>query len=179
MLVLSACGGSHHSTTTTATSSPRTTGTLGTTTGTPGTTTSTSPGVTTGTLPSTTTTTGASSTGGGQTTSTSSTSTGPATTKTTGPQTARLPATFTITAGDQVNPPTVNAPALVAIQLTIVSGDGKAHTALVRTSPPHTLHVAPHRRATLLLPGQSNGRYVIVIDRGGLASLVVGGAPGP
>jgi hypothetical protein len=82
-------------------------------------------------------------------------------------------------AGDQVNPPTINAPASIPIQLTIISGDGKAHTALVRTSPPHTLHVAPHGRATLLLGAQPDGRYVIVIDHSGLASLVVGGAPGP
>ena len=82
-------------------------------------------------------------------------------------------------AGGQANPPAINAPASIAIQLTIVSGDGKAHVALVRTSPPHTLHVAPHGRASVLLPGLPDGRYVIVIDHGGLASLVIGGAPGP
>jgi hypothetical protein len=63
-------------------------------------------------------------------------------------------------AGDQASPPAINVPAL-------------------RTSPPHTLHVPAHGRASVLLPGLPDGRYVIVIDHGGLASLVVGGAPGP
>ena len=93
---------------------------------------------------------------------------------------ARIPATFTIKAGGQANPSSVNAPALVPIQVTIVSGDGKPHTALIRTSPPHTLRVAAGAHASLLLPGQQDGRYVIVLDRGaGLATLLVGGAPGP
>ena len=61
-----------------------------------------------------------------------------------------------------------------------MSGDGKAHSALVRTTPSHTLHVPAHGRASLLLPGLADGRYVIVLDRGaGAVSLVIGVQPGP
>ena len=66
------------------------------------------------------------------------------------------------------------------IQVTIVSGDGKPHTALIRTSPAHTLRVSAGSHASLLLPGQQDGRYVIVLDHGAaLATLEIGGAPGP
>lgn len=97
-----------------------------------------------------------------------------------GPTGARLPATYTIGKGDSLNPPLVNAPSFIAVQLTLISGDGQAHTAVVRTSPPHTLHVPAGGRVSLLLRGLKDGRYVIDLDGGkGGGSLLVGGEPGP
>ena len=63
--------------------------------------------------------------------------------------------------------------------LTIVSGDGRAHHAVVHTPSPHALTVPAHGRASILLTGLKNGRYALDIDGAPKGALVVGGAPGP
>lgn len=119
------------------------------------------------------------------TTSTTSTTASTATTSTnpppsTGSTGPRLPATFVIGHGENINPPLVSAPSKTPILLTMVSGDGKPHSVLVRTAPPHTLHVPAGGRASLLLTGLPDGRYVLDVDDGATdGTLQVGVEPGP
>jgi hypothetical protein len=91
----------------------------------------------------------------------------------------RLPATFTVTAGGALSPPTVTAPAHIPVLLTVVSGDGRAHRAVLRTAASHELMVPAHGRASVLLRGLKNGRYALDIDGTAKGALIVGGFPGP
>jgi len=91
----------------------------------------------------------------------------------------RLPATFTVGAGGALNPPTVTAPARIPVLLTVVSGDGRAHRAVLRTPVAHELNVSAHGRASVLLTGLKNGRYPLDVDGAPKGALIVGGAPGP
>ena len=92
---------------------------------------------------------------------------------------ARVPATFTISRSGSVSPPTVSAPAFLAISLTVVSGDGKPHQVRLLTLAPHVLHVPAGGRATTLIGGLKAGSYAIQIDGKPKAKLVIGGEPGP
>ncbi len=92
---------------------------------------------------------------------------------------ARVPATFTISRSGSVSPPTVSAPAFLAISLTVVSGDGKPHQVRLLTLAPHVLHVPAGGRATTLIGGLKAGTYAIQIDGKPKAKLVIGGEPGP
>ena len=79
-----------------------------------------------------------------------------------------------------VSPPTVSAPAFLAVQLTGVSGDGQTHTVVVELpGKRQTLSVPAHGRASVLLPGLKAGDYVVEIDGKPLAKLLIGGEPGP
>jgi hypothetical protein len=181
-LVIAGCGGSKPTTstssttnssassTTTSTSTPTTPTTPGTTstpaTKTPTTTTQGSGGVSA--QPSTTGASGGSSPG----------------TKVKNPAggsgNARVPATFTIRAGGSVTPPTVSAPAFLAVQLTVVSGDGRPHKVGIQTPPSQrALSVPAHGHASVLLPGLKAGDYAVQIDGVPRAKLVIGGEPGP
>ena len=60
--------------------------------------------------------------------------------------------------------------------LTVVSGDGRAHRAVLKG---HELAVPAHGRASVLLTSLKNGRYALDIDGAPKGALVVGGAPGP
>jgi hypothetical protein len=73
----------------------------------------------------------------------------------------------------------VTAPARIPVLLTVVSGDGRAHRAVLRTPVPHALTVPAHGRASVLVTGLKNGRYPLDIDGAAKGALVVGGAPGP
>jgi hypothetical protein len=92
---------------------------------------------------------------------------------------ARIPATYQISASGQVSPPVITAPAFLAIQLTVVAGDGRAHTVTLKTPTPHTFHVAAGARGQILIPGLRAGRYPLAIDGADKAALVTGGEPGP
>jgi hypothetical protein len=65
------------------------------------------------------------------------------------------------------------------VLLTVVSGDGRSHRAVLRTPVPHELMVPAHSRASILLTGLKNGRYPLDIDGAAKGALVVGGTPGP
>jgi hypothetical protein len=169
-LLLAGCGGSGH---------PASTSTRAATTATAHSAASTA----TGTLPAPPTTTRQTTTP--QTTTSQTTTSQTATPQTTLTQPppvasgARIPATFRLGPGARATPPVVNAPALIPIALTLISTDG-AHTALVRTPTPHTLHVPAGGRAEVLLSGLREGHYTIVLDHGaGTLALMVGGQPGP
>jgi hypothetical protein len=91
----------------------------------------------------------------------------------------RTPAVFTIKGGKLV-PPGVTVPPFIAIQVTVVSGDGRAHKVLFATPPSlHTLAVGPNGRATLRLSGMRAGTYGITLDGRVAGGLVVGGDGGP
>ena len=90
-----------------------------------------------------------------------------------------MPATFVVRAGGRLSPGSVSAPAFLALQLTVVSADGRPHRALLRTPTPHSLTVPAHGRASVLIPGQRAGRYVLDIDGHPRGLVMIGGEPGP
>ena len=78
-----------------------------------------------------------------------------------------------------ISPPTVNAPALLAVLLTVTSGDGQSHRVALRTPSPHSLSVPAHGRASVLLAGLHPGRYELLVDGVARGAQVIGGEPGP
>jgi hypothetical protein len=100
----------------------------------------------------------------------------PAATTTTGASNVRLPATFTIISGAKLSPPTVSAPAGVAVQLTVLSRDGKAHQVAVAS---HRLSVPAGGSASAVLSGLGKGNYPLSVDGVKRGTLVIGVAPGP
>jgi hypothetical protein len=72
----------------------------------------------------------------------------------------------------------VSSPAFIAVQVTI-SSSGAAHKVLVETPTPHSLSVPAHGRASLLIPGQRAGTYVLKVDGAPRGALMIGGEPGP
>ena len=91
----------------------------------------------------------------------------------------RVPATFTIRAGGALEPPSVSVPAMFAVALTAISGDGHAHIVLVRTPRSYSLRVPAQGRASVLIPGLHTGQYVIDVDGAPRGALSIGGQPGP
>jgi len=110
------------------------------------------------------------------------TTTNPGASQTTGgapPEDARIPATFTIGRGGSLTPPTVTAPAHIPVQVTVISGDGRSHTVVLRTPTSYVLTVPAHGRATVLIASLKLGRYALDVDGTARGALVIGGAPGP
>jgi hypothetical protein len=91
----------------------------------------------------------------------------------------RLPATFTVLTTGALSPPTVTAPSRIPVLLTVVSGDGRAHRAVLHSPVPHELTIPARGRASVLVTGLKDGRYALDIDGAPRGALVVGGAPGP
>ncbi len=92
---------------------------------------------------------------------------------------ARVPATFVIRAGERLSPSSVSSPAFLAVQLTVVSADGRPHRGLLRTPKAYSLSVASGGRASVLVPGLRAGRYGLEIDGARRGTLIIGAAPGP
>jgi hypothetical protein len=90
-----------------------------------------------------------------------------------------VPATFTVLTAGKVEPPSISIPAHFAIELTVVSGDGRPHQAVLRTTKPYPLSVPAHARASVLVPGQRAGQYALDVDGGRQATVLIGGQPGP
>jgi hypothetical protein len=67
----------------------------------------------------------------------------------------------------------------VAIELTVISGDGHAHQVVVGTAPERSLAVPARGRVSLRLTGLKVGRYELVVDGASAGALVVGVQPGP
>jgi hypothetical protein len=78
-----------------------------------------------------------------------------------------------------VEPRSVSSPAFIAVQLTVISGDGKRHRAVLETRTPHTLSVPAGGASRLVIPGQRSGHYALIVDGTPRADLAVGGEPGP
>jgi hypothetical protein len=70
----------------------------------------------------------------------------------------------------------VATPTGVAVQLTIVARDGKAHSVVVAH---RRLSVRAGGSASALLRGLAKGTYPLVVDGVRRGALVVGAQPGP
>jgi hypothetical protein len=78
-----------------------------------------------------------------------------------------------------LSPSTVSSPAFLAIELTVLSKDTRRHTVEVRTPRRHKLIVPAGSRASVLVPGQRAGQYVLAVDGTPRGALLIGGEPGP
>lgn len=128
----------------------------------------------TASIPATTTT---SPTGGAGLSATTSAPTPPAGGG--GSTNARVPASFSIGRGGSLTPPTVSSPAFIAVRVSVTTTDGTAHTVLIETPQPHTLHVLPGHKATVLISGLKVGTYRIEVDGTPRGALDIGGDAGP
>lgn len=107
------------------------------------------------------------------------TSSPPPETTTTGAAGVHLPATFTIQSGGTLAPPSVSAPAGVPVELTVVSGDGKAHQVVLKAPARRTLSVPAGGRAQAVLTGLAKGQYPLQVDGAMKGTVIIGGQPGP
>jgi hypothetical protein len=73
----------------------------------------------------------------------------------------------------------ITIPARFPIELTVVSGDGRPHQAVLRTAPAYPLSVPAHGHASVRIPGQRVGQYPLDVDGAQHATLLIGGSPGP
>ena len=98
-----------------------------------------------------------------------------------GSEPIRVPAVFIFTRAGRVDPPTVTIPALVPVQLTLVSRDGRSHTLVLRgRGRAYALRVPAGGRASERIPGLPAGRYPLSAAGGGPgAALIAGGQVGP
>ena len=84
-----------------------------------------------------------------------------------------------VAAHGSVRPPVVTVPAHLPIGLTVVSGDGRSHVAVLLAPAARQLAVAPHGSASQRLAGLPNGRYPLLLDGRRAGELEVGGEVGP
>lgn len=89
---------------------------------------------------------------------------------------ARVPATFTVKPGGSVSPPTITVPAQFTVQLTVISGDGRPHRAVLHG---RSLAVPAHGHASTLIRGLPAGSYPLQVDGARKGALTIGGSPGP
>jgi hypothetical protein len=91
----------------------------------------------------------------------------------------RMPADF-VARGGKLVPAGISGPAGIPIDVSVVSGDGKAHALLIEVPPkPRRLAVAAGGKATLQIPGLRAGAYGIELDGHVAGGLVIGREPGP
>jgi hypothetical protein len=178
----SGCGGSTHHASTTRTvrsltlppppTPTATTSTAATTTTTssPATTASSTP-ITTATTTTTGTTTHSSGGAGINTTRTTATNGGSTN--------ARIPATFILTSAGRLSPPVITAPAFLAVQLAVISRDGRAHHFVLRAPGTPMFTVPAHGRGSVLVRGLRAGHYALLMDGKVAGGLTIGGEPGP
>lgn len=96
-----------------------------------------------------------------------------------GEEAVRVPASFTVTAGGRLRPPTITVPPFLAVELSLAAQDGRSHTLVLQTAPPHTLHVAAGGRAAVRIAGLRAGRYPVMLDGVRAGALLAGGEVGP
>lgn len=78
-----------------------------------------------------------------------------------------------------MSPPVITVPAGIPIQLTIISGDGRRHLAVLAAPTERTLRIPAHGRASVLMSGLHAGHYTLDVDGTARGTLAIGGAPGP
>lgn len=166
-LLLAGCGGSAHSSSSTATSAP-------------------SSSTSAATTPQSTST---STVSAGPSTTTATTSArppevpknkAPKHSKPTAPNTnVRIPAAFVIRAGGAVTPPLISAPADVTIQLQLHNEDTRPHRVQLSVAHFGGLEVPAHGSATTEVTGAPKGTYRLLVDGAAKARIVVGAVPGP
>jgi hypothetical protein len=86
---------------------------------------------------------------------------------------------FTVLAAGRVSPPTITIPAHYPVELTVVSRDGRAHQAVLRTTNQYRLSVPAHGHVSVRVPSPRVGQYALEVDGSRAATLVIGGQPGP
>jgi hypothetical protein len=96
-----------------------------------------------------------------------------------GEQRIRVPASFVVTAGGRLTPPTITVPPFLAVEISIRADDGKPHRLVLQTQPPHALQVAAGQRAAVRIRGLRAGRYPVTLDGRRTGALVAGGEVGP
>lgn len=94
-------------------------------------------------------------------------------------QSVRVPATFAVLPGGRLDPSEITVPPLLAVEVTVSSGDGKAHRVELATPEPQTLAVPAGGRATIRLGGLRAGRYEVRVDGRSAGAIVAGGEVGP
>lgn len=95
-----------------------------------------------------------------------------------GAEPVRVPATF-VARGTTLTPPRVMVPPFLAIELSVASGDGRAHEVVLDAPGAPRLVVPAGRRARTRVRGLRAGEYAVVLDGAPAAVLVVGGDAGP
>jgi len=101
-----------------------------------------------------------------------------ATTTQSGDQQVRVPATYTVVDG-RLQPATITVPPFLAVEISVMAADGKAHRLLVQTPTPHALAVAAGGRKAIRIAGLRAGRYAVELDGKPAGALLVGGDAGP
>jgi hypothetical protein len=96
-----------------------------------------------------------------------------------GEQSVRVPASYVVTSSGRLTPPTITVPPLLAVEISIRAQDGRSHTLVLQTKPPHTLRAAAGTQASLRIPGLRAGRYAVTLDGRDAGALVAGGEVGP
>jgi hypothetical protein len=96
-----------------------------------------------------------------------------------GAEPVRVPATFRVVDGGRLSPPTVSAPAFLAIELSVTSADGRAHTVQLKADRTYGLRVPAGGRGSVRLRGQRAGEYPVIVDGRPGGRLAIGGEPGP
>jgi hypothetical protein len=76
----------------------------------------------------------------------------------------RVLARFTILQSGAVTPSTVNVPAHIALELAVVSHDGRAHTVVLHIPGARPLTVPAHGTAEQLIPALPAGAYPLSLD---------------
>lgn len=96
-------------------------------------------------------------------------------------QGVRVPATFTFRRGRVASPAQISVPAFLAVELTIVARDGRAHTVTIDAGGRrYSLSAPAGGRAAVRIPGLRGGAYPLLNGAGQVVgTLVVGGEPGP
>ncbi len=96
-----------------------------------------------------------------------------------GSQSVRVPASFVVTTSGRLTPPTITVPPFLAVEISLRSADGRAHTLVVQTPTPHTLQIAAGARAQVRIAGLRAGTYAVTLDGRRAGALVAGGDAGP
>ena len=96
-----------------------------------------------------------------------------------GEQQVRVPASFVVAPGGRLTPSTITVPPFLAVEISIRADDGRPHTLVLRTTPPHTLRVAAGGRAAVRIRGLRAGRYPVTLDGRRAGALLAGGEVGP
>jgi hypothetical protein len=172
-LLITACGGSgHSSSSSSSTSSPTSAATTATSAN---------------TVTSANTATSTVSAGPSTTTATTSSrppevpkNKAPKHSKPTAPNTnVRIPAAFVIRTGGAVTPPLISAPANVTIELQLHNQDAKAHRVQLSVAHFASISVPAGGSRTTDVTGTPKGTYRLLIDGAPKARIIVGAVPGP
>lgn len=90
----------------------------------------------------------------------------------------RVPAAFVVRDG-ALDPRTITVPPFLAVELSVLSADGRSHRLMLRAPTARPLTVAAGERAAAQVAGLRAGRYVVELDGRAAGAVVAGGEVGP